>query len=118
MSRKHFKDILSTHADQLLQGHRPTFEDYGDLSVEDRDELSLLFDMVEQIQSTLKPIHPPRRFETNLKKELLATAHLRQTQGYRPPDPARDLLILATVMGFIISLAGVLLVWRLHHQRS
>ncbi|MBN1219296.1 MAG: hypothetical protein JXM69_10240 [Anaerolineae bacterium] len=118
MNKKHFKDILSTHADQLLQGQHPTSEDYGDLSVEDKDELNLLFDMAEQIQSTLKPIHPPRRFETDLKKELLTTAHLRQAQGYRPPNPSRDLLILAAVMGFIISLAGVLLAWRLHYQRS
>ena len=122
MNRKLLKDILSTHADQLVQGRHPKTEDYaenfGDLSAEDKDELAPLFDVAEQIQSTLRPISPPRRFENNLKRELLTTAHLRQVEGYTPPNPSRDLLILVAIFGFIISLAGVLIALRIRSQRA
>ena len=122
MNRKLLKDILSTHADQLVQGQHPKTEDYaedfGNLSVEDKDELAPLFDVAEQIRSTLRPINPPQKFESNLKKELLTTAHLRQAEGYTPPHPSRDLLILAAIFGFIISLAGVLIALRIRRQRS
>ncbi len=121
MNRKILKDILSTHADQLVQGKRPKTEgfgeDFGDLSAKDKDELGPLFDVAEQIQSTLKPVSPPRKFESTLKKELLTTAHLRQTEGYKPPNPERDLLVLAAIFGFIISLAGALAAWRIYRQR-
>jgi hypothetical protein len=120
MNRKLLKDILSTHADQLVRGQHPRTEDYaedfGDLSAADKDELAPLFDVAEQLQSTLRPVSPPRSFENSLKKELLTTAHLRQAEGYKPPNPERDLLILAAIFGFIISLAGVLIALRIRHR--
>lgn len=117
MDRKQLKDILATHADQLVQGQHPGTDEYGNLSAEDRDELAPLFDVAEQLQSALKPISPPRTFETNLRKELLTTAHLRQAQGYTPPNPSRDLIILLAIIGFVSSLAGLLLVLRIRSQR-
>ena len=118
MDRKQLKDILAIHADQLARGQHPRTEDYRDLSAADRDELAPLFDVAEQIRSTLQPITPPPGFETNLKQELLTTAHLRQAEGYRPPDPSRDLIILAGIMGFFIALAGALLALRIRRQRG
>jgi hypothetical protein len=116
VNRKLLKEILATHADQLVQGRQGKTEDYPDLSPEDQQELTRLLDVAERVGSTLKPISPPHSFESNLKKELLTTAHLRRAEGYTPPNPSRDLLVLIAVMGFIISLAGVLLVWRLRKQ--
>lgn len=118
MNRKLLKDILAIHADQLAQDRQVNAEDYSELSPEDRQEIAPLLDVAERVKSTLKPVDPPRKFETNLKKELVTTAHLRQAEGYTPPDPSRDLLILAAIIGFIVSLAGVLVALRLRHQRK
>ena len=117
MDRKLLKEILATHADQLAQGRQIKTEDYLELSPEDKHELAPLLDVAERVKSTLKPISPPRNFETHLKEELLTTAHLRQAEGYTPPNPSRDLLILIAIIGFIISLAGVLLALRLRNWR-
>ena len=65
-------------------------------------------DVAEQVKSTLRPVAPTRGFETTLKRQLMTTAHLRQAEGYSPPNPERDLLILMAVIGFVLSLAGVL----------
>ncbi|MBN1991447.1 MAG: hypothetical protein JW953_02000 [Anaerolineae bacterium] len=116
MNKKQLKDILATHADELLHGHHPKADDYPELSLADKHELAPLLDVAERVQSTLRPIRPPRRFESKLKKELLTTAHLHQTQGYVPPNPGRDLLVLAAIIGFFVSLAGVLLAWRLRRR--
>jgi hypothetical protein len=51
-----------------------------------------------------------------LKRELLTTAHLRRVEGYRPPNPSRDLLVLATILALFISIAGFLLARRLRSQ--
>jgi len=123
MDSRQLKDILAMHADQLLQGkqrrQRRTDDDYRDLSPQDKDELASLLNVAERVKSTLKPVHPPRRFETRLKKELLTTAHQYRAEGYTPPDPARDLLILlAAIFGFIIALAGVLLAWQIRRRQS
>jgi hypothetical protein len=117
MNRKLLKEILAIHADQLAQGRQVNTEDYPELSPEDRQELTPLLDVAERVKSTLKPVGPPRKFETNLKKELLTTAHLRQIEGYSPPNPQKDLLILLAIVGFFISLAGALLALRLRRQR-
>jgi hypothetical protein len=116
MNRKLLKDILAIHADQLAQNRRTNTEDYPELSPEDKQELAPLLDVAERVKSTLRPVNPPRKFETNLKKELLTTAHLRQAKGYTPPNPEKDLLILLAIVGFFISLAGVLLALRLRRE--
>lgn len=117
MNPKSLKEILSSHADRLVQGQHPHAEDFEDLSCADRDEVSLLFDMAEQLQSTVQPVKPPRRFETDLKKELLTTAYLRQAEGYTPPNIERELLILGLSMGFIVSLVGSIIAWRVYRWR-
>jgi hypothetical protein len=116
MNRKLLKEILAIHADQLAQDRQVNTEDYPELSSEDKQELAPLLDVAERVKSTLKPVNPPRKFETNLKKELLTTAHLHRVEGYIPPNPERDLLILVAIVGFFISLAGVLLALRLRKQ--
>jgi hypothetical protein len=118
MNPKSMKEILSTHADQLVQGEHPHAEDYAELSARDQDEISPLLDVAEQIEGTVRPVKPPRRFESDLKKELLTTAYLRQAEGYMPPNIERELLILGVVMGFIISLVGSLIAWRVYRWRS
>lgn len=114
MNPKSMKEILSTHADQLVQGEHPHAEDFPDLSAEDQDEISPLLDVAEQIESTVKPVKAPRSFESDLKKELLTTAYLRQAEGYSPPNVERELLILGLVFGFIISLVGSIIAWRIY----
>jgi hypothetical protein len=116
MNRKLLKEILAIHADQLTQNRQVKTEDYPELSPEDKQELAPLLDVAERVKSTLKPVNPPRKFETNLKKELLTTAHLHQAEGYTSPNPERDLLILVATVGFFISLAAVLLALRLRRQ--
>ena len=115
MNPKKIKEILASHADQLAQGQSKSEYDY-DLSTEDDEELSSLLGVAERVQSALKPVTPTRNFETNLKRQLLTTAHIRQAEGYKPPNPERDLLILMAVLGFVLSLAGVLLTLKLRSE--
>ena len=113
MNKKQLKDILAAHADRLVKGETEN-EDYLDLA--DAEELALLLGVAEQVKSTLQPVSSARTFETELKRQLLTTAHLRQVEGYTPPNPSRDLLILAAILGFFISLIGMLLARRLRSQ--
>lgn len=113
MNKKQLKDILAAHADRLVKGETES-DNYLDLA--DGEELAPLLDVAEQVKSTLQPVRPGRTFESELKRQLLTTAHLRRAEGYTPPNPSRDLLILAAILGFVISLIGMLLARRLRSQ--
>jgi hypothetical protein len=117
MNKKLLKEILAAHADHLVTGGAKG-KDYLDLLADSEDELAPLLDVAERIKSALKPIKPARKFEKELKRELLTTAHLRRVEGYTPPNPSRDLLILAAILGFFMSLTGVLLALRWRNQVS
>ena len=115
MNPRKLKEILASHTEGLLLG-RPGPEAAYDLSSEDEAELNSLLNVAEQIKSTLRPVSPSRGFESTLKRQLMTTAHLRQAEGYSPPNPERDLLILMAIVGFVLSLAGVLLALKLRSQ--
>ncbi len=115
MDKKLLKEILAAHADQLATGQFED-EDYIELSPEDKQELESLLYVAERVKSTLRPITPGQNFEEKLKSHLLTTAHQHQAEGYVPPNPDRDLLILVATIGFVLSLAGVLLALKLHRQ--
>jgi hypothetical protein len=115
MNPKQLKEILAAHADQLV-GNQPKPEEHGALSTEDEEELGSLLGVAEQVKSTLKPVTPTGKFETDLKRQLLTTAHLRQVEGYTAPNPERDLLILIAVVGFVVSLASVLVALKFRSQ--
>lgn len=105
------KEILAAHADQLLKG-KATGEDYLELLPD--DELAPLLDVAERVQSTMRPMSPANKEE--LKRELLTTAHIRQIEGYVPPDPTRDLFYFLVTIAFIISLGVVLVAMRQRGQ--
>lgn len=115
MDKRLLKEILAAHADRLVKG-QATGKDYLQLLSEPDDELAPLLNMAEQVQSTLKPITPANNFEQQLKQDLLKTAHLRQVEGYTPPNPIRDLFILVTTTAFFVSLAVVLLAVKRRNQ--
>src|SRR5262245_10926390 len=115
MDKKLLKEILAAHADRLVNGEADN-DEYLDLLADPVEELAPLLDVAQQIRSTLQPVMPARAFETELKRQLLTTAHLRQIEGYHPPNPSRDLLILTTLLGIFISLIGMLLALRLRSQ--
>lgn len=115
MNRKQLKEILAAHADQLVQGQGQT-ENRPELAPEDRQELASLLDIAERVNTTLKPITPAGNFEASLKRELLTTAHLHRAEGYSPPNPSRDLLIFAAIVGCVVSLTTVLVVLKLRDR--
>jgi hypothetical protein len=115
MDKKLLKDILAAHADRLVKGETDQ-DEYDDLFSDPAEELGSLLDVAKQVRSTLQPVTPARAFETELKRELLTTAHLRRVEGYKPPNPSRDLLVLATILALFISIAGFLLARRLRSQ--
>jgi hypothetical protein len=117
MNPKILKEILSVHADQLVKG-KAQREEYLELVPEREEELAPLLNIAERVKSTLKPIAPADSFEEQLKRDLLAAAYLHREQGYRPPDPGRDLLILTGIIAFVISLASLLVALRLRSQNS
>jgi hypothetical protein len=112
MDKKRLKEILAAHADQL---NRSEQESPAQPLAEEDEELTTLLNVAKQVQSTLTPLTPDTNFETELKRELLATAHLRQAQGYIPPNPERDLLILAAVMGLFVGIVSIWVFLRLRH---
>ncbi|MEM7347351.1 MAG: hypothetical protein AAF485_24190 [Chloroflexota bacterium] len=109
--RKLLKDFLATHADELIQGNKRD-HDISELPVDDQKNLNTLFDVAARVESALQPAPSRQKFESALKQELLATAHLRQAQGYIPPNPSRDLFILVAIIGFIVALGGILVALR------
>lgn len=111
MDKKHLKEILAAHADKLVKGQADEAHQF-ELSADEAQELAGLLDVAEKVKSTLQPIAPTENFEEDLKRYLLTTAHLRQAEGYTPPNPSRDLVILAAFIGFVLSLAAVLLALR------
>lgn len=115
MNPKKLKEILATHADHLVQ-NRSDPQDFPELSLQGEEELSSLIDVATRVKHALQPVTPTNQFESNLKRQLLTTAHLRQVEGYTAPNPERDLLVLLAIVGFIVSLTGVLLALRLRSQ--
>lgn len=111
MNKRLLREILSAHADRLINGEA-TSQDYLRLLPEREDELASLLDMAERVQSTLTPIVPAEEFEEELKRQLLTTAHIRRIEGYKPPHPFRDLLVALAAIAFFASLAGILLTMR------
>jgi len=111
VNKKLLKEILAAHADQLVKG-KATGKDYLNLLPEQDEDLGPLLDVAEQVQSTLRPITPTNKFERDLKKELLSIAQQRQVEGYKPPNPSRDLFILMATAAFIVSLTTVLIALR------
>lgn len=110
MNPKRLKDIL---ADQ----EQIAASDHLELSPEDREALASLLDVANRVQSTVRPVSPPKQFEEELKQELLSIAQSRRTAGYTPPNPARDLLILLSLIGLIVAALGLLLSRRLLTNR-
>ncbi len=115
MDPKLFKEILAAHADQLAKGDNRT-RDYLELVPEQENELAPLLQVAERVKSILEPIAPADSFEAQLKRDLLAVAHMHRVQGYTPPDPSRGLLILAGIFAFLVSLASLLVALRLRSQ--
>lgn len=112
MDRKKLKELLARHADQLVSGE--ISEDQLEELADDEQELAALLDVAKRVKSTLQPITPTDDFERELKRHLLTTAHLRQAEGYTPPNPSRDLMLIAAFIGFALSLTSVWLIlkWR------
>jgi hypothetical protein len=116
MKRKLLAEILAAHADQLVNGHAD--DHYFDLFSARDEEISPLLGVAELVSSTLKPVSPPKKFESDLKQQLLATAQQYQAQGYRPPHPFRDLLVVLAAFTFVVSLAAVFFATRLTSPES
>ncbi len=110
MNEKDLEDILSQHADQLAGVDDSESSSEG-TSTED-EELAALMDVAQQLQSTLTHIAPDTRFESDLKRKLLTTAHLRQAEGYVPPNPERDLLFVVAAFSVILGALGILFILR------
>jgi hypothetical protein len=116
MKRKLLAEILAAHADQLVNGQAD--DHYRDLfSTPDEDILPLL-GVAELVNSTMKPVSIPRKFELDLKQQLLATAQQHQAQGYRPPHPFKDLLVVLAAFTFVVSLAAVFFATRFNTAKS
>ncbi len=111
MNKKELKEILAAHADQLITDQS---EDEAEFQV--GPEFAPLLTVAEQVKTTLKPMTPSEEFEAELKRRLLATAHLRQAEGYTPPNPGHDLLILAAVLSFVLSLGAILLTLKIRNS--
>ncbi len=115
MDKKLLEEILAKHADRLVKGETAEDDDF-ELLTDSEEELAPLLTMAEQVRSTLQPVLPARDFESELKRELLTTAYLRRIEGYRAPNPSRDLLILGAILTLFISIASFLLARRLRSQ--
>lgn len=110
MNPKRLKDILAAHADQLV--NKPAdLQNFEELSPEEVQEVADLLSTAELVQSTLKPV-PTSGFETRLRDDLIAAAQSYHESGYVPPNPARDLMIILTTLGFVITMLVALILLR------
>ncbi|RME72534.1 MAG: hypothetical protein D6784_13320 [Chloroflexi bacterium] len=117
MNRKRIKELLADHAEQLIRENLDNSAGNA-LPGEEDAELFTLMDVAEKVKSALTPVAPPKEFETDLKQQLVTAAHIRQLEGYTPPNPERDLLIVMGVIAFILSLIGVLVAWQFRSQHA
>jgi hypothetical protein len=72
--------------------------------------------LVEQLEKILVPISPTHEFRLNLKQELLASMRQRQANQLQQATPPRILLMVAAVVGFLVSVAGILFARRWSNQ--
>jgi hypothetical protein len=117
MKRSEVREILATHADQLIglravPSRTPTRN----------DQVGALLDLAEQLQAILVPVEPSANFRRRLQGELLLETQRRQIE----PAPnlfqqhRKGILIGAAAVGSVASVMGVIIAFVLHlrHGRA
>jgi len=117
MRKGEVREILATHADQLLS----PYSSY-DNGLTRNNQVQALLDLAEQLQGILVPIEPKSDFRRRLHGEVLLEAQRRQGE----PAPnlfqqhRKGILIGAAAVGSVASVVGVVVafVLRLRHGRA
>ena len=71
-NKRHKKEVLAAHIEELT--HPGTTIEHVEITEEDRSELAPLFNLAEQIQSSMHPVRPPSRFINSLGQEITHNA--------------------------------------------
>jgi hypothetical protein len=114
MDRREIRDILTAHADQLI--------DPGVPGVQDRtryDQVRGLLELAEHLQGILVPVESDSNFRRRLHGDLILEAQRRQAE----PDKGlleqhRKGIVIGAVIGSIASVAGVILAFLLRYPHG
>ena len=71
-NRRHKKEVLAAHIEELT--HPGAEIEHVEITEEDRTELAPLFNLAEQLQSTMHPVRPPSSFINSLGQEITHNA--------------------------------------------
>lgn len=111
MDSRLLKEVLAAHADQMLKDNENS-QELLELFPQERD-LAPLLNVATQVKSTLKPTRPSTTFEENLRRDLMAAAHLRQAGGYPEYRSGQLELLFSTFVVAVLALAfGILVAYR------
>lgn len=117
MNRSTIREILATHADELIG-----LQTKKRVGLTRNDQVQSLLDLAEQLQGVLVPVEPKVNFRRRLHGDLILEAQQLQVE----PEPSmfrqhrKGILIGAAAVGSVASVVGVIVafVWRLRHGRA
>ena len=95
-------ELLAVHADALM-GRSESLQQ-ADMTDHERDQMTHLFRLAEQLQQRMQPVQPPAAFVRSLKAELINRARRQTVVTERK---RRSVLIGAAAVGSVVSIASV-----------
>lgn len=115
MNRREIRDILSAHADQLIDRISP-----APRRAPRHDQIQGLLDLAEQLQGILVPVEPDANFRRRLHGDLILEA---QRRGPEPDislfqQHRKGILIGAAAITSVASVAGVVIAFVLRWRHG
>ena len=110
-------DILSTHADRILQ-EQGNGASYAELVPVDQ-ELPSLLSLADHVKVALQPVRPEQPFRDQLHRDLLAAAQLRRLEeenARHSLSVTQISLIVSTTISGLIALSGLIFLYRKQRQ--
>lgn len=102
MNERRVAKVLAAYAEKLIG--RPETMQQINITDEERDRLAPLFQLVEQLQQSMRPVQPSAAFVRSLGRELVDNAKRRTRVKKRL---RRAVVIGAATLGSIVSIASV-----------
>ncbi|MBL7063211.1 MAG: hypothetical protein ISS49_03245 [Anaerolineae bacterium] len=102
MNKRRMAEVLAAHAEGLTGGAQVMQR--LNVTADERDRLSSLFQLAERLQQSMQPAVPSAAFVRSLGRELVDNARHQIAPAKRP---RRAVVIGAAVLGSLVSIASV-----------
>lgn len=115
MDNRQVRDLLATHADQLVN-----LEAGPSVSLAPNDRAQGLLDLAEQLHGLLVPVVPDAHFRRRLHGDLILRAQRCQTEPEEGlfQQHRTGILIGAAAVGSVASVVGVAVAFVLRHRHK